>query len=446
MKSATPFNLEHPDNKKQYSVALTPVAWNPDEGLSLSQMLQIAVQYSFFLQGNVMLFGRRIFFSDSVNPLDKASDLDLFTGLFQSFRKTPRGLRLNVDNANLVTLAGINVLDWIQLRADMSRFRDVAAALKDERFRRSLNSEIRGMQVESIYGMKRKYRIQGFEFKVNAATAKFEVVRDNKKATMTVKEYIEKTYPGIKVEDAWAPLLVVKKNGAGESNPTFLIPELCKIMPGQVRRSDLNANERSRMIDMTRKKPEETFKTIHDHVITIAKNEHLKRLGISIDTAEVETDAKVLPNQKIQYLKNMVEVNNGAWNLKDVIFFSTPPTAVPWSIVYYSRATPTQRVDDFIGNFVGVAKKHGLQLNPNPQRVDTAGDDPHNHWVAALRKCNVPAPAGAGAKPPPYFVLCALPDKGTDRYRASRRKQKRRRAFPRSVLSSTTRRHRIRAP
>jgi hypothetical protein len=192
--------------------------------------------------------------AEKLSKLD--SDLLLFHGLFQSYRRTDRvtyflyysdlqGIVLNVDVSFYVALDAFNLLDWLKLRA--RKYTSLGEALNDPKFRERTNKELKGMEVSVTYGYRRKYRytkdrtfltnfrLEGLDMNVTPKLATFTVTSNNNNTKnntkMNVVEYMKQQYK-VNIKNDSLPLLLVRPKAKRSPDdvvaPTWLVPELCE--------------------------------------------------------------------------------------------------------------------------------------------------------------------------------------------------------------------------
>jgi len=159
----------------------------------------------------------------------------------------------------------------------------------------------------------------------------------------------------------------------------------------------MNAEERTRMIDVTRKLPKERFKEVDAQIPRLINNLKAQTIDIGIDTKNIECDARVLQPKTLMY-KVPVIPRNGGWDHNK--FFSTTGVPAKWAIVHSGSRT----VDEFLKLFYNVSNSLGLNLAA-PAVLDVG-----------RRKYSDAIKENHAAKSGVQLYLCFLPQRGGEQY------------------------------
>jgi len=220
------FNVDR--GAKRYAIQLKRVKWDQGDKLEKAQMLQVAVQYSFFAfatdnNKNFHLTARSMFTDDRKQPFGDNSDLMLYSGIFQSFRYNAANKPMvNIDVAHFPALRNdVSLLQYMQMQANGK----LSENMKKQDFVKFLTELINGKLVRARYGGSVTYRLEGFDTTFTPTTAKFEFTEKKKAArVISVLEYMQ-GIKKLKVSAPDQPLILAKippredekaKEGGGE--------------------------------------------------------------------------------------------------------------------------------------------------------------------------------------------------------------------------------------
>jgi eukaryotic translation initiation factor 2C len=367
------------DQQRKIPVFLSRADWNPDDKLQQSQMLQVAIKYSFYEKyADIIFRGRNMFKPSDVT--DIGGGILLFSGIFQSVRiNAVRSPILNVDLSYMLALnSNISVYDWLVRYASHNRFQDLRSALSNERFRAHLNYLLNNVLVQANYGSQAQYRLEGLaDPDKNSTTITFA----NKKGEeISVEKYMNETYKmksqfGLMLEAKMAPMKPsVEEEALGKpgssskassskssKRATYLLAEFMKLSPGQHRKGETTNDERNAMIDHTRKTPDNKMREINKIVADIISNLNNINIDLGITVKNTVIECSVFKHKPIEYKQEQVMPENGGWNTKKL--YSTPNVQMKWGIVYHSKLYQ-DLLKDFAAKFIDLAKQVSMFLAP----------------------------------------------------------------------------------
>ncbi|KAI2627795.1 Piwi-domain-containing protein [Hypoxylon sp. NC1633] len=124
-------------------------------------------------------------------------------------------------------------------------------------------------------------------------------------------------------------------------NPVYLPPELCKVMPGQIAKVQLDPQQTTRMIGFAVRKPAENATDIESLGLrsvglTSGSNRNLERFGVEAEQKLIMVDGRVLQKPTVTYLNG--SVNRDTWNLA-TFQFSDGRRMPKWSYVLITDPT-----------------------------------------------------------------------------------------------------------
>jgi eukaryotic translation initiation factor 2C len=382
-------------------VQLKKVDWDLD---NVSQMLQIVVQSGMFFANptNTLVKGARIFDTRKFSPL--GIDLNVYSGVFQSFRETEKGLLLNVDVSYFAGTKEIIVYDWLQKKAQAMGFRNFPEAFSNDKFKAKVHSELKGIEIEFTY-RKGSAVLGGLDFSVNSMTANFKTKKDGKEIDTTVLSYMKGKY-NLEIKDRNIPLLIEKERSSNKKGKCYIHPELCKISSGQKRKTSLNSDERTKMIELTRSEPVERFASIQGYANTIEKLPSLSQFTVKLHPeSQVQISARVLPPIPIELYKDQIKPDiAGSWNMFKRNFAVAFKGQASWGFVYCKELQNS--IDEFVNSFISTAKNVGISLKAP---VEFKSNNSIESYIQCMKEC---------AKKQPLFIVILIPDKDSMRHGA----------------------------
>jgi len=396
---------------KRYTLQLKIQEWDPSK--HLTQMLQVAVQFSFFVKAKVenrkyYLPSGRIFLDDEVKLFDQRnSDLMLLRGIFESFRfNAANEPMVNVDVSFFPAVRDdISVYDVLCMHASKIK-KTLEQALKDDKWVKRINGYIMGKRAFTTYNNV-TYTLDHLGMEGNkmktARTAMFEPRGQKKKPSkmISVLEYTTSTI-GVRVNYPDQPVIVTH----GKGN-IMLLPELLRFVFGASR--ELDEDEPATVISMARNEPVERFRLIDESAQNIRNSQYWQNFGINI-LDKHEVDGKLLPTYQLTYANAPPVVpRDGTWNLDGKKLLDTPVGKQNWAVVYpVSRYSQT---DTLVKNFVALSHSSGYDVVQEPVWIEVQ-QEVYENYVSELKRAT-PDTKAQGVK----FYLIILPDKSQVRYR-----------------------------
>eukprot|EP01119_Soliformovum_irregulare_P018023 TRINITY_DN5459_c0_g1_i2.p1 TRINITY_DN5459_c0_g1~~TRINITY_DN5459_c0_g1_i2.p1 ORF type:complete len:834 (-),score=300.37 TRINITY_DN5459_c0_g1_i2:9-2510(-) len=331
--------------------------------------LQIILSFSMFLaglqkvegQGQVILKNRSIFFDNKFDLLDeKLSDLIIHPGVFQSFRNVTKGLVLNVDLGYLLAVRhDLSVMEWLNARARSAGYKTFVAGVKDAKFIKRLQKDVKGMMVLTNYHVhdgkthQRRHVILNIEMQSHASNSFFEI--DGKKTS--VIDYYKKNF-NIDLKDKFGALLVERPKKANETKGAWFPAELCYFKKGQ-QRGDLTADERNAVIEYTRSEPPERFRRIKENLSVLSSNPTFKAYAVDIDhNSPLKVEAKVLPSPRIDTADGASHANLKATFYFNNRFKKSVTGKTPWALLCHENFDENA----FLDVFFKVSDDAGMEL------------------------------------------------------------------------------------
>jgi eukaryotic translation initiation factor 2C len=204
---------------------------------------------------------------------------------------------------------------------------------------------------------------------------------------VSVYDYFTNTYPGSPIKNPNVPVV----NVGNRVNPTYLPAEVCVVEPGQSSISKLSPQQTTRMISFAVRKPWENAESIVKDGpeaigMTTKVNTLLANFGISMNGELVTVRGRVLPKAMVTYKNDSVEVQDGAWNMKNDKFY-TASILKKWTPMIINEGGSSGDDPDLesltttMELFVQALKKSGIQcsspeLGDPPLIVRSTGDFP----------------------------------------------------------------------
>jgi len=386
------------DDDKPFVIQVDKVAYVTGAFL---QHLQVILPFSAYRKGNVFLLQSSIFPFADYERFEK-SDICLFKGTFQAFRMSEMGPILNVDLSYYVGFqTNISLLEWIKISAQSKGYRSYGEAFGDPKFRDYMNENISGIQIKTMHGCRRKYKLSGLDFSRTAANTKF--VHDGKE--ISIQSYMKQGY-SIELKEPGLPLVIIKKSTAARVNngqtqkeqqerekpstSTIHLPlELCWIIPGQQRRRDLTADERNFMINKTRMDPSDRIRSTKMLAKQLLDNAHWKKTQVDIDDLEpIVVRGFVL--EPVLFVNMLFDRNlqeqKGEWSMRGKHFLESPKQEIEYCLIVPAE-TEKSLVEEFIESFRIVWGWYGARITSKPLIEYTRGAFDPKAYEEALRKC-----------------------------------------------------------
>ncbi|KAF2137623.1 uncharacterized protein K452DRAFT_278272 [Aplosporella prunicola CBS 121167] len=311
---------------------------------------------------------------------DLSEGLQAMRGYFASARTSVSRILVNI---NVSTAAFYKPGQLLSLMMDyLGQNRSPSHLLKLEGFLRLLRVETayirsrdkagnpngkRVRKVKTLFGLARANNNANgtWPHGANALQVKFSHTDSAGKVTLiTVADYFAREHQ-ITLTTPGAPVV----NVGTKDNPTYIPPELCTVLPGQVAGRMLSANQTRLMIEFAARPPNQNANSITRQgldVMQVQKNPALSAFGINVGTNMLTVMARILPVPKLQYQGKEQQPENGKWNLARVKY-TKPATIKSWGcLVIEERNRATfQRQEDamsLLQSFHDALKSYGMVM------------------------------------------------------------------------------------
>lgn len=356
-------------------------------------------------QSNVVV-GRSLYSGRSVEPI--SGGLEVWKGIFASFRPGPGRLMLNADTSATAFYAPGPILDIIRQVLNIRPNEPIGRMESQEVGR--VERLLRGVRVEVSHRgatFKRKYKILGLTSTPCAETFFDITSEDGKVKKCSVAAYFEEKYQK-KIAEPGVPCLVV---GSPERS-VFLPCEVATIPPGQRYPRKLDEQQTSDMIKIANQKPHVRFQTIRQGAAALLDEPESRRgleaFNLSIGKDLIQVQGRVLAPPKLFYHASSREAeivpSQGAWNLKDKRV-ETGTQVRSWAVVVLGRATESE-VRAFLSELVNTCQDTGVAFSPNarnPPIINSGANAADSACTQAFDK------ARQMFNEPAQFLLVMLP-------------------------------------
>lgn len=241
--------------------------------------------------------------------------------------------------------------------------------------------------------------------------AKSETFEDKEGKSIKVTDYLKDKY-GYTVRYIDLPCVVLASRA--------MVPmECCEILPGTaLPPRKLRPEQTAAMIDQSRQRPNEKLDTIARwrQNLNYDASEKLKAWNVNISSKPIDLEGRILPPPTVNYGKGRVNVNSGAWNLRNVRFAKPGKNLQTWCLINFAR-TPDQVVQEFAGVLAHHLGQLGINITKPPyyRRGTPSPDAVLELFNTAGREAK--AAAGGGSAVPPQLIVC-LTDGDADLYNA----------------------------
>ncbi|CAO1623705.1 unnamed protein product [Parajaminaea phylloscopi] len=186
--------------------------------------------------------------------------------------------------------------------------------------------------------------------------------------------------------------------------------ECCQILPGTaLPPRKLSSAMTAAMIDHSRQRPNEKAETVSSwrKILNFENDNKLQNWGVTVSPDPVELDGRLLPPPAVTYGRGKVNANAGAWNLRNVKFFSPGKQLTTWVVINFTR-TPDQVVQEFSHVLANHLQALGLTISKPPyyERGVASPDAVLNTFNQAGREAK--KRAGGPSAPPPQLIICLI--------------------------------------
>lgn len=308
--------------------------------------------------------------------------LQALRGYFSSARTSINRILVNINVSTSAFYKPGNLLELMQDYLGPTN-RSPSHLLKLEAFLRLVRVETRYMlakdgskqrvrKVKTIFGLARSNNDKKgtWPHAANAQQVKFSYTdADGKVSLISVEEYYARVHQ-ITLKVPTSPIL----NVGNRENPTYIPPELCEVLPGQVAGRMLSANQTRLMIEFAARPPNHNAMSITQQgleVMQVRQNAALSAFGINIGGNLLTVQARILPVPKLQYAGKEQQPENGKWNLARVRY-TKPATIQSWGcLVIEERGRPTftsqEQALELVATFQSALQSYGLRMaDPQP--------------------------------------------------------------------------------
>jgi eukaryotic translation initiation factor 2C len=320
--------------------------------LTLIQALDIILRYNPSRRHK--LLGSSIYTDEDPYPI--GGGLVAWKGFYQSVRPAFGRLIVNVNTKAGAFYDAQPLMQFIFSFIDCQTVAAILDFMRNPKNRNILERFLRNIRVKTNYHVNRKYIISGL-----GKTPKEEKFPSSGQM-MTVEKYYFDTYK-IKLNYASLPCITV--------NPkkSHIPIECCLIVAGQAYRGKLNDDQTSKIMDVTRKSPNQNFYNIQSKgklLLQHNNNPLLETIGLNISEEFVAVNARVLPAPTIQFKKSIREPNNGSYNMKGLRLY-IPIELKSWAVLEVIKNGKDEvLVNPFCDNFTNFCKQQELPILSKP--------------------------------------------------------------------------------
>ncbi|KAF4312601.1 argonaute-like protein [Botryosphaeria dothidea] len=350
------------------------------------QALNVILARGPHVAPNMVAVGQNKFYPVGQHPLTEAwnlsEGLQALRGYFSSARTSVNRILVNINVSTSAFYKPGNLLELMQDYLGPSN-RSPSHLLKLEAFLRLLRVETHYMlardgsgkrirKVKTIFGLARSNNDSKgtWPHAANAQQVRFSYTDpDGNVSLISVEEYYARVHK-ITLKVPTSPVV----NVGNRDNPTYIPPELCEVLPGQVAGRMLSANQTRLMIEFAARPPNHNATSITQQgleVMQVKQNDALPAFGINIGGNLLTVQARILPVPQLQYAGKVQQPENGKWNLARVRY--TKPAAIQsWGcLVVEERGRPIFNIQeqalDLVSTFKSALQSYGLRMDdPQP--------------------------------------------------------------------------------
>ncbi|KLO14205.1 Piwi-domain-containing protein [Schizopora paradoxa] len=375
------------------------------------QALNVVVQQSSRFSADFSAYTRYAAFTDKGK--DVYGGFEIWSGFFQSVRPTTDKLYINVDTATAVMYQS-------------GYLPDVVLAYLGESNRRLL-SELhdRHPAFQKVKSFVEKLKLEQENYKKVRSVKKilcragghsFEL-RDGQQ--ITVQDYF-KTIKNRPLQHPDWPGIITPRDD--------IVPfELLRVRPGQIYKKPLSPDMMTRVLNFSKKRPEDRFNAIRSGVkrLALTSSPYVVQSGMTIGENPIQIEGRLLKPPALQYDINArpLEPRNGAWNLVGTQLHE-PMRVFAWAVVSFDPRSSQQDLEQFTRKLydcmtgLGMGKKALAVADPtppvrreNPARVEAALQ---NAGIAALKSPSNVALPNLEPNTPPSLIVVVLQDNTAD--------------------------------
>lgn len=371
-----------------------------DKAQDALRVLDIVLRQHAAARGYILV--KENYFSRSFGVADIGEGVETCQGYHVSFRPTVDGLSLNLDVATTTLIKPSSVLEFLCAHFNTSNpenmdWHKAKGILKHVKVKTPHNNII--------------HRIHGFS---DAPCSQMRFTRKTHDNTgnvtetdMTVQQYHELQY-NIKLRFPHLPCIAAGR----VKRPIYIPVELCDIIPGQRYTKSLSSNQRQKMIDQARQKPEQRKYIVQKamEVSSYNSDELVRAFNISIDGRMTNVAGRILDPPTLRFQNKQETPTSGRWNFNSKIMVSGAKIK-DWVVLNFDSRTNERKAKEIADGVARVCSNKGMEMGPannyiaepyNAQRLPPS--ERVNGMIERLKQ---------QLKAPPDFMLCILPIRKT---------------------------------
>ncbi|GFX64654.1 protein argonaute-3 [Trichonephila clavipes] len=282
---------------------------------------------------------------------------EIWFGYHQSVLLGEKQAMVNLDISSTAFYENISVIDYVAqfLNKSVQGLHYIT-----ERDIRDLSKDLSNVrvQVTHLY-YPRKYVIKEVSLK-SANDITFTITKNSKTRETNIKNYFWQEY-GIRLQFPHLPCLLVKAN-----KDVYLPFEVCTIVEKQHCNRELNGRQLAEMIKVTAIPPRERYReTLKIYERSDYRNDQfLRAFDLRVLPNPLKVDGRIINAPQVQYSNEIVRPYNGAWNMKNIKFFSGTKIST-WTLLSFADPTdcPEGLLDKFAKSLCYYANSQGTELD-----------------------------------------------------------------------------------
>ncbi|KNA14750.1 hypothetical protein SOVF_104790, partial [Spinacia oleracea] len=195
--------------------------------------------------------------------------------------------------------------------------------------------------------------------------------------------------------------------------PTYIPIELCSLLSLQRYTKALTVNQRSALVNIARKKPQENMRILSDAMqrSNYAADPILRTCGISINSDFMQVQGRVLAAPKLKFGNGEEVPRKGRWNVNHKKFAEPLPFPT-WVVVNFS---PRRDIHNLCRDLANVGERKGSKIGPPKYIFD---ENPEYRRAPPLVRVDLMIEQIKRKLPqqPPTFILCILAERNSEIY------------------------------
>jgi len=381
--------------------------------------LDIVLRHRVSMIPDTVSFARAIFVPHGSTTSSLGEGADVWLGYQQASRPCQRGISIVINQAATAFVHSGPILERYQEAARLSQ-QDLHSEInpRDWRFR-EIKKAVNGVKVVVSHPNKRTYRVTG----LSDVPARNDFFDHDELGRITVEAYFARQH-GVKLRYPMLPCLRVGSNGSR------IPPEICTVVAG-LRVKKLSPRQTQEMIKIAACPPAQKQQSIQQQVsqnLRFGLDPQVGAFGLTVAPQMAEVKARVLEAPVLQYRQPpTMRVNGGKWNLVNCKFLE-PGTIRCWAVMcFVPRAECGRSMDEGLGAFmthfqhklgaIGITWATQAAITPMMQFCARPGGARMNEEVA-FEMTRVSQSSQAKHGRVPDLILCIMPSKDTELYRA----------------------------